>query len=287
DIASSSFGYKTICNLLPDNSNANLVAQVTFEKSNIATSPLYGFIEKRSTNRKPYKNYPLLDKEVQSLLSINNDKFGSKFILSEDENIKKKIAKAVSTNEFIALETKPLHNIFFADINWTEEQEQSKKTGLYIKTLELPPPGRFMFKLARNWPVVNKLNKVGFSRLASKGNEQVYSTGSAIGIIVTRGGNASDFVNAGRLMQKAWLTATSLGLSVQPVAGMLFLAQRVIEKEAEPLSEKNAELVKKSYNEIRELFNIKEGTISMLLRIGYGGEPTAKSLRKNPEIKFV
>ena len=53
--------------------------------------------------------------------------------------------------ERVALETPALHKLFFGGILWSREENNSGKGGLYIKTLEVPPPIRLLFRLLKHW----------------------------------------------------------------------------------------------------------------------------------------
>ena len=87
-------------------------------------------------------------------------------------------------------------------------------------------------------------------------------------------------------MQRIWLQATKMGLSIQPVTGVIFFMQRIIAGETQEFSSKHIELVKNAYAIITEIFGLTKGTIAMLFRIGYGGLPSARSLRSAPSVIF-
>lgn len=283
-ISSSAMGYSVRLELFPDQTKPDLISRITFEESQSKDEPLFPFIKKRATNRKLYKNNQLLTQDQRQELMNSASNMGGELRLIEDKDKMKIIGEAVSVNEIVALETKKLHNIFFGDIVWSEEDELEKKSGLFIKTLELPLPIQLLFRILKKWPVTNFLNKMGFARLAAKGNAGIYSSGSALGVVVMKGNGAVDFINAGRIMQRTWLNATKLGLSLQPVTGILFLMQRVLANSVQDLDSRHLEILNKSFNKIKNEFDITSETMAMLFRIGYGGSPSARSSRKEPDI---
>lgn len=283
-IASSHFGYNADIELFPNDSDKNIVAIITFEKSHTMDSPLYNYIKQRVTNRKVYKNGSLTQEQKEMLLNGVDSIGDGKVVFAEDKGKKKIIASAASTMERVALETHALHKLFFGGILWDKKDNENGKGGLYIKTLELPPPIRFAFRFLKHWTVTNIFNKIGFSKIASKGNAGTYAKSSALYIVVMSNGTNRDFINAGRISQRVWLNATKLGFSVQPVTGILFIARKVFAGDTEVFSSSHIPLIKNSYNQIKSAFNIFDRTIAMMFRIGYADEPSARSFRMAPII---
>lgn len=284
-IAASREGVKPEINLFPDKERKDLIATLIFDSSVSAPDPLYAFIPERVTNRKSYdKKITLTFMEKDDLLRSAEEIGIGKIRLVEDRAQIKKIGEAMSINEVVALETKKLHNIFFGDMVWSENEEKNKKSGLFIKTLELPLPVEGIFRLLRYWPVANSLNHLGFAKMAARGNAQIYSAASAMGVVTIPGNGPTDFIMAGRLMQRVWLKATRLGLSLQPVTGILFLMQRVLAGEAKDLKSYHVDMLIKAYKNLQDIFQVEEETMAMLFRIGHGGQPSARSSRLAPDI---
>ena len=86
-------------------------------------------------------------------------------------------------------------------------------------------------------------------------------------------------------MQRTWLKATRVDLSLQPLTGILFLMQRILGGETKELSPAHVGLVQRSYKQVQDVFETR-GTIAMLFRIGQGGKPSARSTRLPPEVKI-
>jgi len=177
------------------------------------------------------------------------------------------------------LGNKDLHNFFFSHINWTQEEENGRRYGFYIKTLELPTPALAMFKLFRSWTRMRFFSKLGFPKVVAKQNAQVYSSAPAFCIITIPDITPASFVSAGRATERFWLTATSLGLSVQPLTGVLFFMLRIMAGEDSKFSEAQKQLIKEKYAVVKKLFNVQNGHIAMMFRVGAGDPPSAQSTR--------
>jgi len=286
-ITAKEFGYNVNISLFPNIDNNNHIANIKFVKENTGKDFLFRSIEKRATNRKPYKKIQLTDEQRQAIFDCNQELPLGKVILAEGDEKVRKLGKLLSVNEQIVLENKNLHDFLFEHIVWNEKEKREKKSGLYIKTLELGGPQKIIFKLVKNFTILKFLNKfIKISKKVAKKNAEIYASSSAIVAISVNEDKNKDYVNTGRMMQRLWLTATHLGLSAHPSTGVILLAQRIHAGDAFKLSNNHVSIIEKAYAEIKNIFGIENDTIKMILRIGDGGKPSAYSSRLEPEIIF-
>ncbi len=283
-IASSALGFEAKFSLFPEKNDPDLVAVVSLHKSKPKNEPLYSYIVERATNRKPYKKTPLTSEERHAILNSVREIGGGKILLTEKREDIKTLSLVGSMNERLVLENEFLHNFLFSHINWTEKENHEKKLGFDIKTLELPLPARLGFKIFKHWSILKVLNNIGASKAVWKQNGNVYASSAAVGIVAVLGNENKDFVTTGRITQRLWLTATKLGLSLQPMTGILFFMQRILAENTEPFSASHVELIKESYENVRMVFRLQNETVPMMFRIGHSDPPTAQSLKLPPTI---
>jgi len=283
-IAAANRGYLTQVQLFPYSADSNLVARLTLEPSSQKHEFLYEAIFKRCTNRRPYKNTLLSSEQKNRLIDSVREVGNGTVRFIDTMRGMKPLAEAASVMERIALEIPYLHHLFFANILWTKKEEEMKKCGLYLKSLELPPPAQFLLHVLKRWSTMQILNKIGFSKIVAKGNSRIYTSSAAIGIIAEPAVTPINFIEAGRLMQRVWLCATAMGLSVQPITGVLFLAQRLFAGEDNLLSNFQKQLVKDAYRTVEQGFRLKQDVPILLFRIGYGDPPSARSSRLPPTV---
>ncbi|MEK7650491.1 MAG: nitroreductase family protein [Patescibacteria group bacterium] len=277
-------GYDSTIILFPDKTNSDFVAEITLVRNALGqvSDNLEQYVSKRHTNRKPYQTEPLDEPTAEALKGAVSQEYGQVVLVTDRKKIDQ-VAPLLSNMERIALENKDLHHSFFRSIFWNKVRNQKGKPGLFIETLELPPPARPLFKLLKFWPVTCFANFFGFSRLASKGNAKLYAQSGAYIAIMSKQDDPVGFVNAGRLMQRAWLTATSLSLSVQPVTGVLFMGRRFLSGDTGDFTQEHVDLAVSSYQKLRSIVGLSDqDTIAILLRVGYGKTATARSGRMDP-----
>lgn len=285
-LKAQSLGYKIDISILPEGEQSNLVAIFSIEKGDIKEN-LSEYIEKRATNRKPYKTDPLNSEQKNNILTCADVCENAQILIADSEEKIKKLAEILALNEQIVLENKSMHDFLFSHVVWSEKEEKEKKSGLYIKTLELKKPQEKMFNLVKNFTILKILNKlIGISKKVSKENSQIYVKSSAIVAIATEGDTAESYIKAGQLMQKIWLTITKERLSAGPLMGVVLLAQRIRTADTGSLSEKHVNLIKRAYWEIKDIFETKNDTIKVILRVGENEGPSAYSSRRDPNIIF-
>ncbi|HEY4523573.1 MAG TPA: nitroreductase family protein [Candidatus Paceibacterota bacterium] len=280
-IAALEMGYEARINVFPDSLNSKLSARITLKDSVSKNTPLYKAIFERTTNRKPYETTPLKKADKTTLLESIKD-IGD-FRFTEESDKLKVLGEAVAKNEIVMFENEHLHKLLFEELVWTKKKEREKGGGLFVKTMELKPPQRLALKIFRFWPVMRLFNKLGAAKSIAAANAKNYAACSAMGIVVVKDDD-KDFIEAGRLLERIWLVATNLGLSCHLITGIFFLEQRILAGVASELSKEHIELVKSAYEKTAEIFGVKDGLIAFLLRIGYDGEPSARSMKKAPVI---
>lgn len=259
-------------------------ARISFTDREPSTDPLDASIEKRTTNRKPYQKKDLIDADRLALASAFSFA-GVRVALTPDNAAVARLATTVNLNEQLLFENRHLHDFLFGMIRWTTKEE-NEKPGLYVKTMEFPLPLQFLLKhVFRHWSVVQTLNKIGLSKGIPAQSAELYKSSSAFGAIIINSTANESFFTAGRALQRFWLTATSRGVSFQPVTAIPYLAQRIEAGEADQISSEHQALITAANAVISKEFSLTAGeTVAMLFRIGYGDAPTATSAKLPPVI---
>ena len=286
-IAAGVFGYNIIVKYFPEQTDQSLVATLILSPSKKVYDSLYEAIIKRCTNRKAYRQQKLDVKLCQAILSCNTDHPSSKIILFEDPQQIKKLASAQSANEQIVLENQRLHSFLFHHIRWSEKEEKTKKDGMYIKTLELPPPQKAIFRLYSYWPIAKFFNFIGLSKVVAKENARIFASSAALGAIAMKSDSPLDYVEAGRVFQRIWLTVTAHNAWLQPLTGITFFIRHIQTGHPEHFSEKHQKIIRNSYEILKKSCRIDKGTIALFFRIGYGPSPSANSSRQKPIISYL
>ncbi len=286
-IAASQYGYEAqMGNYFSDSNNQNLVTNISLEKKNIAPDTLYPFIQKRITNRKRYAQIALTPEQKKAIIKEAARGGNEEVIIIEDPDQRKEVAKALAMNEIVMLENRPLHKLFFDEIVWTDSEEKEKKSGLYLKTMELAFPQEKALNLFRFWPLMRLANALGISKKIAEENSSIYATGTAM-IILPAADKDESFIIAGRMMQRIWLQTHRMDMHGQLITGIFFLHQN-LESPASVLSPAHREIIRTAYDTVSRTARIPNGKIlALLLRIGKSDQPSAFSSRKAADITWA
>lgn len=287
-IAAAAKGYRADVELFPDPQEPLVTAHITLLPDDTAPSSLYESIYKRATNRKPYQKNPLSPEIFSKLQDVAETISDCKVTFTTKLEEMKKLARALSITEQVMFENRQLHGLFFKEVVWNEVEERAKGGGLNAQTLELKPPQLAMMKLLmKRWSTMKLLNRIGMPKIIAKDNAKIYASASCIGIISVSSETNEAFINAGRALQRIWLTATQAHLSFHPITGILFFWQKIEAGEGSLFSPEHISLIRKACTDIQEVFGIRKDTITFLFRIGQGGVPSAQSIKQPPHIEFI
>ncbi len=235
-------------------------------------------ISKRVSNRNPYA-VEALPPDVIRVLGRCLESYPGALHLTEERTAIRELGRVGSTNEEIMLANKALHAFFFSHVNWTKEEDEKKKVGFYIKTLELPAPARSLFRVFQHWPIMRILNVFGFNKIAATQNAATNSSAAVMAAFSTPGLEPIDFVKIGRAVQRFWLTASSLGLSVQPLTGVLYFRLRIFQGEGTIFSAREKKRILDAYDTVLRVFGLTREHVVFMCRIGRGPGPSARATR--------
>lgn len=281
-IASSKFGYKVDLSLFPKGADNReyLVAVMNLQKGEVEVDLLFDSIEKRNNNRKPYKTEKISEENKKELFKSVTNLSGAEFRMVDDSDLINSIAAAGSNNEKLVLNNEKLHKFLFHNVKWTEKEAKEKGEGMHVRTLEMPRPAEWVFKVCSNWGIMKNLAKIGLPSVIAKQNQQIYMRAGAYGAIVLKSDEPANIIQVGRAMERVWLMVEKLGLSFNVMAGIVLLNYRVKNEDNLTLNEKEVELITKSYDDITDAFKVNDNEfIPFVFRIGKADKPSAYSHR--------
>lgn len=258
-------------------------ATVLFVDGGSCNEELYQAIEKRATNRKPYSGEMISEAEKRKLLEVAGEGDVVRVLIVNKKDAVKKIAQATSLNDWLILKNKEIREFLFSIIRWTDEEERVSP-GMHVQTLELKPPQQKIFRLFKNERIARIAARIGFSNIMRKEAEALYGTSGGMLVVTLKDKKPEDFIKGGMLFQRIWLLVTAMGLSMQPLAAVPYLAQRINAGSGEGIPEEQREKILEAERSIRQAAGAQEGVIAMVARIGKSEAPSKKAFKLPPEI---
>jgi len=280
-IAASQFKRRCHFHRRPDSPEERPVIDVTLsEDPSLSPDPLYPFLPLRSVNRRPYQTRPLTSREKSALEAST----GRQFQIHWLEGWKPRLdaARLKFHNAWLRLTMPEAYKVHRRVIEWnarySEDRIPDRAVGLDPGTLKL------MRWAMGSWQRIEFLNRwlagTWLPRIEMDWLLGIFC--AAHFAIVAREPlrTVQDYLDGGRALQRFWLTATSLGLQLQPEMtpvifsgyvrnGIAFTTNEPVRREAQRLAE-----------EFERLYRSPEHIV-FAGRIGHGKPATARSLRKH------
>ncbi|GIW67375.1 MAG: hypothetical protein KatS3mg096_243 [Candidatus Parcubacteria bacterium] len=287
EIAAKHFGYKINYEIFPRNRISLAIRFIPLNSDTESNEDLFEFIEKRCSNRKPFSTEPLQENEKTFLLKEISNYPQCKVILIDDRTKIENLAQNITKDSLINFSNRTMHKLMFKEILF-EEKEQHYKSGLYVRTLEIPPQAIKIFKLFRYWPILSIFKKIGFVKKINQGSIKTAQSCALIGGMFINN-NDSDFIYAGKLLENIWLRSTKLNLGFHLITGVPFLWQRINSEDDNTFSKREKQIINESYQKIIDVFDVNEKNkiLAFLFRIGKTQPPSAVSYKRQPIINWL
>jgi molybdopterin/thiamine biosynthesis adenylyltransferase len=280
-LKANELGLEPQLTLYPLGTDHPLVATFSFKetwtKGDVETS-LSTQIPFRQTNRRITTSNPIKYEDLDYLVkSVSTDKVELKFITETDKI--KRVANIMAKADRIRIMHEGGHVDFLAEIVWPEDVQGPITRGLDIDTLHLSGSERIGFKIARDWNVINHLNKWNKGSGLERVTRKTAEAASAIGLITIPDRKKESFFNGGRMLERVWLGATERKISFQPISISTFLFNRYLFEGDKVLGEKFAGELADLKKQLDEAFCLDDGRVSMFLfRLFYDENPWKRSL---------
>jgi len=189
-----------------------------------------------------------------------------------------RLARVVAISDSLRFRYREFHEELHRQLRLSPEESERTRDGLDYRTLGLPPGGRFVLQLLRPWRRMAALNRVGLATAMSLPTIRLVRASGAIGFLSIPDRSPESMITGGRAMQRIWLKATELGLSLHPLGSLpIFLAHPSLPDQLKPIGAKIR-------SQAADLLPDQRGILQMAFRIGHcNADPGVKSLRRPVE----
>lgn len=283
-----SLGLETHYDLFPNPEDTRLVARIYFSRKkekNLNKDGLSEFIGVRCTNRKKVGAKEIPCSTISVLKTLESEYPGSSLSILTDREKISKIAELLGQGDRIRSSHPRAHQeAFFHELRWSQEENLRYRDGLDIETLELRASDRSALQLARDYRPIYFLKTMKLGKALEKSVREGIKSSGAVGLITMPGNDPKNLIQAGRLMEKVWLTATRLNIAFQPNPVSLFLFERVASGDHIGFLPHEVQELYQINSGLDQLFDIREKSKKVFLfRLLIADQPLVKSLRRNLE----
>jgi nitroreductase len=240
---------------------------------------LHAFISERVTNRRLYRRNPLSATENANLHATVRDPDSHLYLLSERSDLKK-LSQLMFQADRVRFEHQPFHEEFHKALRYNANEAQQARDGLDVNTLELPPLAGPLLRWLRPWKRMRLANRFGMSRSFARYSVKQMLRSAAVGLLTTSERSDPSYLEAGRSLQRIWLTATAQGLAFQPLGSLPLFLTRLEVQQTNGLAPRHVARLRELVEPFDALFPAARGQAPvMLFRVGRSRPPSARSIR--------
>lgn len=136
------------------------------------------------------------------------------------------------------------------------------------------------FRLLKSWWMAQALSGLGLGRAFSTRAARVYRRSAAMALLTVSGTSPENFVRAGQLFERLWLTATLRGVALQPITGLTFLLLRLRLAGGEGLNPRQRRILQRLHDDLCALVpRLADSAPAMLVRLGLASAPSGRAPR--------
>ena len=265
----------------PDLEHVCDVAFAPRERSAGAGHWLAPFIPVRATNRRLGVRRPLAPEEIAKLHEALDDPAAELQVLTEAEPLDE-MGLVLGAGDRFRFFDERLYREMIVEMRWNSRQAEETRDGIDIATLELGEVDEAGLRLLSSWPVVRFLRSMGIGGALEDLSRRAVQSASALALVTYGGTSPLDYFLGGRAVERLWLTATALGLAVQPMSSLPFLFARLERGDGfEPGEQGVLRGLRERY---ARLFRVGPRQAEILLfRLARVDGPTVRSLRRPVE----
>jgi hypothetical protein len=172
------------------------------------------------------------------------------------------------------------YEFYNKEVRWDDEHSRTTADGIDISTLDIKPSDIVGLKLVRDPRVVALLAEwrggKGLESLARK----AVASASAIGLIIMPEYSPADYFLGGRAVERMWLLASTLNVSMQPMLAAPLHFARLRHGNGDGLPDFMKEEFTELYKRFEKIFPGIEGKGEIFLfRLSIAKTPSVKSYR--------
>lgn len=243
--------------------------------------PLWPHLAERCTNRKLYSRSSIDTKTLEELSRAASVSSNVEVHWLTSRRQIRTFAGMTAQSDRFRFEYEPFHEEVFRQLRFTRDEVERTRDGLDVRTLELPPGVSWFLQKLRPWPRMRRLQQLGLGRFLTAPSALSVVFSGAIGAITVSRAETAEFLNGGRAFERLWITAQSLGLSLQPLGSLPILLAHVEQLDGKRLVERHCRLSDELGRQFRSMLpETRHRTLLIVFRIGRAKPPTCRSLRR-------
>lgn len=281
-LAASELGRAAGLEVFPEPVGSDLVFSVNLAGPAPANArdPLASFIEARTTNRRLGERRGLDVKQLSALQQAAGER-GAELSLVSDPETLAEVGEILGGVDRFRFFCERLHTAMLSELRWSPAEALATGDGIDVATLELDAVGMAGLALLAKPRTAQFLRSLGKGARLENSARKSIASASAVGLIRVQGTDRSAYFQAGRALQRIWLTATRLGLAFQPMSVAPYLFLRLTRGDGEGFTTDESATLGRLHERFASIFEPRGGWAEpMLFRLTHAPAPSSRALRR-------
>ena len=234
------------------------------------------FLLERSSNRKMGQQGEL-DPQHLELLARGVEKEGAKLRAITDRERLLRMAQILGEADRFRFLIPEIHAQMMHEVRWPGRDSLTE--GLDVRTLEMDPGSLGMMQLLGRPDVMDNLRDWKAGKILALRTQVAVNSSEGLLVVTVPRAEPHWYVRAGAAMERAWLLATKLGISLQPVSP-LYLYATSEEDLVELGGERRLHELQEHQERFRSIWNFSDTEVpAMVFRAFHADPPTVHSIR--------
>jgi tRNA A37 threonylcarbamoyladenosine dehydratase len=235
----------------------------------------------RCTNRTIGPRRPFADADREALGDAVRSIRGADVQWATSDTALARLGEVVGAVDRLRILHPQTHREMYREIRWTREEVESTADGIDVATLGLSPSDLAGLRICRRWSAMEFVKAWTSGDNLEKMSRKHVAASSAIGLITMPAADGPAYFNAGRAVERMWLTATERGVAVHPITSAPYFFALLLRKGGQGLDLGTIAELRSLRAVYEQLFDVTNETGEMLLfRVAYNPAVTSRSIRR-------
>ncbi len=243
--------------------------------------PLFTAIPLRRTNRRNGNFEPLAANEATALESAAIER-GAKLQLHSNPETLDAIGAILGEADRIRFLCPDLHREAMQEMRWTAQHAGDSRDGIDLATLDLTESEAAALRVMARPDAIAILRRMNLGTALADRSWKALTGACAVGLLRATGSSPREFLQAGRSLQRVWLSAAQLGIGLQPMGVLFFMRRMLGRPEGDVFNESERHTVRRLSEQLEGIFQANSKSApAMLFRLVRTPAGSARSLRRS------
>ncbi len=243
---------------------------------------LYEAMARRHTNRNVGPRRPIPQADLDAIRRAVQSIPGADIQICTLPEELTEVGALLGTADRLRIFNPTMRQGLFAETWLTQEDAQEHGDGLSIHELGMRAQDVVGFDFCRNRPdALALLEQWGVGGALETMSQRWLAGAGAVALVTMPSTRQIDYVNGGRAIERAWLTATTRKMGFQPMTVLPYFFARLLRKDGEGFSAGMVEELRVLRLRYQKVFPVSDAMAEvMLFRLAMVEEPTHRSFRR-------